>query len=139
MHNHRHSARELYLLWVRNPVWSWNNDFIAIIDEDLKNVVQAVLATAGDDDFGRSKCQATVTLKFVDNGILQGRDPCTGRVLCIALCKRIDGSSFNVIRRVKVRLTSTKSDDINAIGFHLIRLCGDGESWRWSAGLRAAG
>ena len=55
---------------------------------------------------------AVVALELVGDSLAQFGDAATWRVLGEAVGQRLRGGIFNVLRRVEVRLTGAKADDV---------------------------
>ena len=74
--------------------------------------------------------QAIVTLEFIAHRLFQLDDPVRRRILGFPCVDRGLGSGFDRVRRVEIRLSRAKRDDILARSFLLCRHCGDRDSRR---------
>src|SRR5262245_41508041 len=81
-----------------------------------------MLASAGYNDLGGFVFQAVFRLEFVRNSLPQLRDSARGSVLSEPLIQGFDRRILDVLWRIKVRLSRSKTNHVQALGLHLLGL-----------------
>jgi len=113
---------------VGHPVGRRDDDFVvARIEQRQRQVEEALLAAAGNQDLVALVFQAIVALELGDNGVLEFRRPVHGRVLGLAGINRGHGGILDVPGGVEIRLTGAKADNVLARRPQFSGLAGDGE------------
>ena len=94
---------------VGDPVGRGDDHLVARVQDRLGQVVEALLAAAGDQDLVRLVLEAVVALELGDDGLLELRRAVHRRVLGEAVVDGRDGGLLDVIRGVEVRLPGARA------------------------------
>jgi hypothetical protein len=123
-------AGHLHHLRVTQPVGRGDDDFVAFFASGKDDVEAGMFAAAGDDDLGGLVGEAVLAFVFVGDGCAQLRDAGGGGVFGEAGGQRLGGGVFDVLRGVEVRFAGAETDDVQAVGLHLLGLRVNGEGER---------
>ncbi len=124
----RDRPAELHLLREAHPVRGRDDHLVARVQERLEDVVEGMLAPAGDEDLVPGIAQAVVPLHLGHHGVLQLIDAASRGVLGEALPDGLDRGLLDVGRRVEVWLARAEADDVDAFGAHAAGGGADGQS-----------
>ena len=109
-----------------DPVGNGQNDFVAVVDEDLDGVEERQLAAGGENGFVDRVVGAKVAGVALDDGLAHvgnaGHDGVTGEIGLDGG----DGGVFDVARGGKVRLAGAEIHQVGALGAQFGGLGGHG-------------
>src|SRR5213592_4709998 len=89
-----------------------------------------MFAAAAHDDLRGFVGQAVLAFEFVGNRLAQFGNAAARGVFGEPFVERLDRGVFDVLRRVEIRLARAETDDVLALGLHLLGLGVDGQSQR---------
>ena len=107
---------------IARPIRRRNDDFVAIIEQDLKGFVYGLLAAIGHDHLIRIDSIPRVAQRFVCDRLAQFRQTCRRSVtIVLRILHRFGRSRDDRSRSRKVRFARTKSNDVDSFSFHRFR------------------
>src|SRR5207247_8710810 len=95
-------------------------------------VVACMLCAVTHDHLHGAVIQSVISGYFVGNRLAKFRDASAWRVFREPGFQRLDCGPFYVFGCIKIRFACTEAADVDAFGFHGLRLAIDGESKRRS-------
>ncbi len=113
-----------------DPVGNGQNDFVAVIDEDLNCIEERKLAAGGEDGFVDCVFGAEVAGVALDNGFTHIRNTRNDGVTSEVGLDGDDGRILDVARRGEMRLARAEIDQVGALGAEFGGLGGYGHGGR---------
>ena len=128
-HFDRHASSQFHGFRIARPIRRRNDDFVAVIEQDLKGFVYGLLAAIGHDHLIRIDSIPRVAQRFVCDRLAQFRQTCRRSVtIVLRILHRFGRSRDDRSRSRKVRFARTKSNDVDSFSFHRFRFGINGQS-----------
>ena len=124
---------------IGHPVRRRDHGLVARIEQGHAEVVDRLLRAGGDQDLRAVVGQSVVPLELRDDRVLEFRDPAHIRIAREAGAHGGDAGIGDMHRRIEIRLTRAKADDVLALGLQFRGARGDGEGGGRLDALDAAG
>ncbi len=109
---------------VADPEGGGDQDFIARIHCRHECVENGLLAAGSNRDLGNIIIQTVVALQLAGNRLTQLWDARGWAIFGFARSNRVIGGLFDMFRGIEIRFPGTKADNIDALCFQFVRLCG---------------
>src|ERR1700733_8154156 len=113
-----------------NPVGDGQDDFVAVIDEDLDGIEERVLAAGGENGFVNRVIGAEVACVTLDDGLAHVGNARDDRIASEIGLDSDDSRVFDVARRGEMGLARAKVNQVDALGAELGGLGGNGHGGR---------
>ncbi len=110
----------------RHPCGRGDDDFVAVLDQDLEGIEERLFTSGGGNDFFALVGGTEVGGVAGGDGIAQLDDAGDGRVLGEIRLDGSDGSVLDVLRGMEVRLAGAEIDQVGAGFAHTVGFVGDG-------------
>ena len=114
-------------LRVAEPERCGNDHLVAGVDDRGNRVEAGMLCAAAHDHLAWLVNKPVIAGELFRDGFAELRDSRAWRVFRLAVLEGSDRCSLDVLGRIHVRLTSSKSADVNALGLHGFGFAVDGE------------
>ena len=116
LYDDRLGAGQFDHVGIRHPVGRGDDDLIAGVQRGLKQVIQAVLGAAGDEDLIGAVFEPVFTPELVADRLFQRGRAVNGRVFGLALFEGGDRGLLDVLRRVEIGFARAEADDVPSRG-----------------------
>ena len=128
--DHRLGAGQQHDVGIAHPIRRRDDHLVAGVERGQQRVVQHLLAAAADGDLRRLVGQPVLALEFLGDRPLQLGDAVDGGIFRLAALDRLDRRLLDVVGRIEIGFAGAKADHVEAGGFQLARLAGDGHGRR---------
>lgn len=118
------------LLSVGDPVWSREDDLVALVDDGQDDVDEAVLAAGGDDDLVDIVVEAEPVFHAGDDSLAEIRVTRDWGIVRLVVLDGLDGSRLDVFWCVEIRLADGKIDNVKTLRLELTALLCHGKGRR---------
>ncbi len=136
-HDDGRAARDQDHVGIADPERRRDHDLVAGVAGGEKGVEQDLLAAGADDRLRGLIVEIVLALELGNDRFLKRHDAGHRRIFRLAALDRRDRRGLDVVRRVEVRLTDRKADDLAPLGLQLAGFLRHRDGGRWfDAGQR---
>src|SRR5262249_60201026 len=119
-----------------HPIGRREDHLVTRIKRRYEGVIEHLLAASADDDLTRLVVEAVLALELARDGGFEFWNTVDRGVLRrLAAFDRLNGSAFDILRRIEVRLPRPQSNYVAASSFERPRLVRNRDSGGWLEGL----